>query len=416
MFLQLWIQLVRMGTRSLGMHKLRSSLTVLGIVFGVASVVSILAVGEGASHAVQEQIRSLGPDRILLFSKPPQGLQASDDRLDYGLKNVDLQRIEQLIPELRSIAPSYELDKEVHIGAQTVLAPLVCTTPSFQDIHQLHLARGRFLTSTDVENRAGVVVLGAKVARELLGSEDPLGRELRIATGRYTVVGLMKPRASAGATLNDPDRSVYLPLTTGRLRLENVIRIEGAGGRRFECVELHQIGLRTANLERVDEQVAMLKRLLGDEHPLADYDMTVPFELLRQSENTKRIFSWVLGSIAGISLLVGGIGIMNIMLATVTERTREIGVRRALGAKRWHVMLQFMVETVVLSCAGGILGLGLGLLIPGLIERAAQMKTVVTPESLMLALGISVLTGVVFGMYPARRAAYMDPIEALRYG
>ena len=422
MVLQLWFQLVRMGTRSLQVHKLRSALTVLGMVFGVASVVSILAVGEGASHEVQAQLRSLGPDRILLRSMAPRGgATDSDFRLDYGLKNVDLQRIEELVPALRSIAPSYELEKDVYVGARQATAPLVCTTPSFQDIHQLELARGRFLTSPDLEAAASVAVLGADVARALFGSTDPIGEELKMGSGRYRVVGLLKPRASAGAALYDPNRSVYLPLTTGRLRLESVIRIEGAGGRRFEHVELHQIGLRTADLERVDEQVAVLKRLLELEHapekdPLVDYEMTVPFELLRQTENTKRIFSWVLGSIAGISLLVGGIGIMNIMLATVTERTREIGVRRALGAKRWHVMLQFMVETVVLSSAGGILGLGLGLFIPRIVERAAQMKTVVTPESLLLALGVSVLTGVVFGMYPARRAAFMDPIEALRYG
>jgi putative ABC transport system permease protein len=417
MVLQLWFQLVRMGTRSLGVHKLRSALTVLGMVFGVASVVAILAVGEGASYEVQAQLRSLGRDRILIRSvPPPKGLQNSDDRLDYGLKNVDLRRIEELIPELRSVAPSYELTKDVYFGTGFVSAPLVCTTPSFLDIHQLEVARGRFLTSPDLEARASVAVLGAEVARKLFGPHDPLGEELKMGSGRYVVAGLLKPRLSAGASLNDPNDSIYLPLTTGRLRLESVIRIEGAGGRRFEHVELHQIGIRTANLERVDQQVAMLRRLLSREHEVLDYEMTVPFELLRQSENAKRIFSWVLGSIAGISLLVGGIGIMNIMLATVTERTREIGVRRALGAKRWHVMLQFMVETVVLSTGGGILGLGLGLFIPALVERVAQMKTVVTPQSLFLALGISVVTGIVFGMYPARRAAFMDPIEALRYG
>ena len=417
MVLQLWFQLVRMGTRSLRIHKLRSALTVLGMVFGVASVVSILAVGEGASHEVQAQIRSLGPDRILVRSVPPaSALQDSDDRLDYGLKNVDLQRIQALIPDLRSVAPSYELEKDVYVGALRVTAPLVCTTPSFLDIHQLGLSRGRFLTSPDMEAAASVAVLGAEVARDLFGAEDPLGRELQMGSGRYTVVGLLKPRASSGAVLNDPNKSIYLPLTTGRLRLESVIRIEGAGGKRFEHVELHQIGLRTADLGRVDQQAAMLRRLLAQEHPLSDYEIKVPFELLRQSENTKRVFSWVLGSIAGISLLVGGIGIMNIMLATVTERTREIGVRRALGAKRWHVMLQFMVETVVLSTGGGILGLALGLFIPNVVERVAGMKTVVTPESLALALGVSVLTGIVFGMYPARRAAFMDPIEALRYG
>jgi len=199
------------------------------------------------------------------------------------------------------------------------------------------------------------------------------------------------------------------------MRLENVIRISGAGGRRFECVEVHEIGLRVSDLDHVDQQPAMIRRLLEVEHPVADYQITVPFELLRQAERTKRIFSLVLGSIAGISLLVGGIGIMNIMLATVTERTREIGLRRALGAKRRQVVLQFVVETVLLSVSGGILGLGLGLLIPELVQWAAGMKTIVTFESLVLALGISVALGIVFGLYPARRAAQMDPVEALRH-
>jgi putative ABC transport system permease protein len=415
--LQLCSQLVRMGARSLRVHKLRSALTVLGMVFGVASVVSILAIGEGASHELQAQILRLGPDRILLRSvRPPGAGGDSDLRQDYGLKQVDLERIEGLVPDLRAVAPSYELKKEVHVGAQLVNAPLVCTTPSFRDIHQLELARGRFLVSADVEACANVAVLGAGVARALFGPQDPLGREIKLGSGQYRVVGLLRPHGHTSASLNDPDQSVFLPLTTGRLRLENIIRVEEAGSRRFEYVELHQIGLRTKDLGRVDEQVAMLERLLEQEHPLRDYDITVPFELLRQAENTKKVFRWVLGSIAGISLLVGGIGIMNVMLATVTERTREIGIRRALGAKRWHVMVQFLVETLVLSTGGGVLGLLLGLVIPLAVESLAEMKTVVTGGSLVLALGISVLVGVAFGLYPARRAACMDPIEALRYG
>jgi putative ABC transport system permease protein len=169
------------------------------------------------------------------------------------------------------------------------------------------------------------------------------------------------------------------------------------------------------DLDDIDQQAAMLKRLLAMEHPQPDYKIDVPYELLNQSEQTKKVFSWVLGSIAGISLLVGGIGIMNIMLATVTERTREIGIRRALGAKRWHVQLQFLVETIVLSLSGGVLGLVLGLAIPAAVEKLAGYETIVTGQSLALSLGISVLIGIVFGLYPARRAARMDPIEALRY-
>jgi putative ABC transport system permease protein len=414
--LRYWWQFVRVGARSLRVHKLRSALTVLGMVFGVASVVSILAIGEGASYEVQEQLRRLGPDRILLRSVlPPDAALASSRRVDYGLKLSDLQRIEKLVPGLAAIAPCYELEKEVHEGATSVRAPLVCTAPSFRDIHQLEVARGRFLGDADLQTAANVAVLGAGIARTLFGANDPVGLDLKLGSGQYRIVGLLRPRATAGAALYDPNGCIFLPLTTGRMRLENVIRISGAGGRRFECVEVHEIGLRVSDLDHVDQQAAMIRRLLEVEHPVADYQITVPFELLRQAERTKRIFSLVLGSIAGISLLVGGIGIMNIMLATVTERTREIGLRRALGAKRRQVVLQFVVETVLLSVSGGILGLGLGLLIPELVQWAAGMKTIVTFESLVLALGISVALGIVFGLYPARRAAQMDPVEALRH-
>jgi putative ABC transport system permease protein len=365
---------------------------------------------------VQEQLRRLGPDRVLLRSVlPPDEGALSSQRVDYGLKLVDLERIEKLVPGLSAVAPSYEMEKDVHVGSIQVRAPLVCTSPSFQEIHQLELARGRFLCSNDLETMANVAVLGADVARKLFGSLDPLGLDIKLGSGHFHVVGLLAPRADASAALHSPNDSVFLPLTTGRSRLENVIRIQGAGGRRYEVVELHQIGMRARDEADIEQQAAMLRRLLALEHPQQDYEIVVPYELLRQSEHTKRVFSWVLGSIAGISLLVGGIGIMNIMLATVTERTREIGIRRALGAKRWHVQLQFLVETIALSLSGGVLGLGLGLAIPALVERAAGMKTIVTPQSLVLALGISVVVGIVFGLYPARRAARMDPIEALRY-
>ncbi|HET6202837.1 MAG TPA: ABC transporter permease [Planctomycetota bacterium] len=414
---RMWWQLARMGVRSLRQHKLRSALTVLGMVFGVASVVSILAIGEGASHELQEQLRRLGPDRILLKSvRPAASLSGGKGRLDYGLKLADLQRIESLVPDLLAVAPSYELVKDVEAGSRFATVPLVCTTPGFLDIHRLEVARGRFLASPDLEARANVAALGAGVARTLFGAVDPVGQEIKLGAGRFRVVGLLKPRADASAAMNDPDASIFLPLTTGRLRLENVIRIEGGGGRRFEVVELHQIGLRSASLDAIDQQAGMLRRLLAREHPLPDYEVMVPYELLRQARRTKQVFSWVLGTIGGISLLVGGIGIMNIMLATVTERTREIGIRRALGARRKHVLLQFLAETIVLSAVGGTLGLGLGLAIPSVVESLTQVKTVVTPESLVLALGISIAVGIVFGLYPARRAAWMDPVEALRHG
>jgi putative ABC transport system permease protein len=365
---------------------------------------------------VQEQLRRLGPDRIILRSTPPPDAGAgSEDRLEYGLLERDLRALERLVPGLVAVAPSYELTKNVWHAHRQAEPTLVGTTPEFLSIHRLELSRGRFLTSTDLEASANVAVLGAGVARALFAATDPLGQNIKLGSGQFRVVGLLRPRSETGATLNDPNDSIFIPLTTAKLRLEHIIRIVSGGGRRYELVELHQIGLLAGELEQVPQLAAMIRRILERNHPKVDYELVVPFELLQQAAHTKRVFSWVLGCIAGISLLVGGIGIMNIMLATVTERTREIGVRRAIGAKRWHVTLQFLVETVVLSTAGGLIGLALGLVLPPIVTFFSNMETIVTPWSLALALFISVLVGIVFGMYPARRAAQMDPIEALRY-
>lgn len=409
-------QLFRLGIRSLLVHKLRSALTVLGMVFGVASVVSILAIGEGASQEVQEQLRELGPDRILLRSVyPPNAIGRGKAAFEYGLTHSDLRKIESLVPGVQALAPSYELDKNVHVGPRMARPFLVCTTPAFQRIHRLKVARGRFLSDVDLESRANVAVIGAEIARTLFGPHDPLGRELKLGSGRYRIVGVLRPQDNAGSTMNDPNDSLFLPLSTGRLRLEDVIRIVSGASRTYERVEVHQIGLLIGDLSHVEQVASMIRRILQESHAVEDYEVTVPLELLRQAERTKRVFSMVLGCIGGISLLVGGIGIMNIMLATVTERTREIGIRRAIGAKRWHITLQFLVETVVLSFCGGVLGLALGLIIPQIITQLSAIRTVVTPTSLMLALGISVLVGILFGIYPARRAASMDPNDALRY-
>jgi putative ABC transport system permease protein len=414
--LDLCWQLVRLGARSLFIHKLRSALTVLGMVFGVASVVSMLAISNGASHEIQEQWRRLGPDRILLKSvRPPDAQGSRDAPLYYGLDQVDLSRIATLVPGLRAVAPTYEMRKDVYVGHHETEAPIVGTTPPFLEIHNLGLARGRFLAWPDVEGRSNVAVLGARIARNLFGPVDPLDRHIRLGSGEFQVVGLLRPRAEAGASVNDPDDSIFIPLPTAQLRLDYIIRVQIAGGRGYERVELQQIGLLVQRLSDIDQIVAMLRRLLAARHPAGGYDIVVPYELLKQARRTSNIFSWVLGSIAGISLLVGGIGIMNIMLATVSERTREIGVRRAIGAKRWQVLLQFLVETTVLSTTGGVLGLLLGIAVPPIITSLSDMRTIVAPWSLALALGISVGVGVVFGMYPARRAALMDPIEALRY-
>jgi putative ABC transport system permease protein len=410
-------QFVRLGVRSLLIHKLRSALAVLGVVIGVASVVSLLAVGAAAGREVEEQLRRLGPDRILVRSVAPPEASSASRRLalEYGLTQADVDRIEAVVPGITAIACTYEISKDVWVDHREVTTQFVGTSPSFAGIHQLRLARGRFLADADLDARANVVVLGATLARELFGAEDPLGREIKHRSGYYRIVGVLRPRAAQSTAIHDPNRSSYIPLTTAKARLDNVIRIPQGDSRRYERVELHQAAFRANRLEDVPQIANMIRRLLEQHHAQRDYELLVPYELLRQAEHNRRVFSLVLGAIGGISLLVGGIGIMNIMLATVMERTSEIGVRRALGAKRSHITLQFVVESVVLSTSGGVLGIALGLAVPKLVTRISDIQTLVTPWSLVLSLAIAVGVGIVFGVYPARRAALMDPIEALRH-
>lgn len=413
----LQFEIVRLGFRSLMLHKLRSLLTILGVVFGVGSVVSLLAIGEGVSHDMEEQLLRLGPDRILIRSKqPPHLANSAGDVLTYGMSELDFVRIERLIPHIASCAKTFEMAKEFWNGQHVAELRIVGTTPEFRDVHRLEVAQGRFLAWTDIHRSANVAVVGAGVARKLWGAGNPIGQTVWHSSGHYTIIGVLKPRSEQGTLQHDPNQSLFLPFSTAKTRFENIVRVEEQGGKRYERLEIHQIGLRVQNPDELPQIAGMIRSLLVRYHPRADYELVVPYELLEQTERTKRIFNAVLGSIGGISLLVGGIGIMNIMLATVTERTREIGIRRALGATRRHIVLQFLIESVVLSSIGGFLGLGLGVAVPLLVTQLSEVKTIVTPGSMLLSFGISVGVGIVFGVYPARKAAQMEPVAALRMG
>jgi putative ABC transport system permease protein len=280
------------------------------------------------------------------------------------------------------------------------------------------VAEGRFLTDEDTRNIANVCAVSDDVARYLFPFASPIGEQLKIGADYYTVIGTVLSRVrqrsdSAPAGLSTAE--VFIPLETGRKWYGNMQVKLRAGSREMEEVELHEIVVEVESDEAVAMVAAACREMLSRNHKQGDYQVVVPLELLLRAQETKRIFNIVLGSIASISLLVGGIGIMNVMLATVTERTREIGIRRALGAKRRHIVTQFLVETVVLSVGGGLLGVALGLLIPTIVEHTAEMRTIITPEAPVLAFMISAGVGVIFGIYPAWRAATMDPVEALRH-
>ncbi|MCX7886540.1 MAG: ABC transporter permease [Verrucomicrobiae bacterium] len=419
-------RVVRLGLKTLWMHRLRSLLTVLGIVFGVCSVIAMLAIGEGASYEAQEQIARLGSQNIILTSVKP----ADDQRLSqsgrtsfvlqYGLTYRDLNRIRLTIPGITIIVPSRITRDYVWNINRRVECEIHGTVPWYPEMRNHKVAAGRFFTMTEMENCASVCVLGAEVVPILFPFQNPIGSDVRVGSYYYRVIGVMEARAPA-ATGTTPAGSkpvlyqMFIPLETAKARYGEVLVRRRTGSLEAERVQLHEVTVRVHNRDRVLAVAEAIKEVLERNHKKKDYEVIVPLELLRQAERTKQIFNIVLGSIAAISLLVGGIGIMNIMLATVTERTREIGIRRALGARRRDILSQFLIESVILAGIGGLLGVGLGVLIPFFVTRFAGMRTIITFWSPMLAFGISAVVGIVFGLYPARRAALMDPVEALRH-
>ncbi len=413
---------LRLGTKSLLQHKLRSFLTVLGMLFGVASVISMLAVGEGASYEALEQLKAMGPTNLMVRSQKPPVTQArSQGRswhyLAYGLKYQDAEQIRAMFPQAEEIVTVRETPKNLRAGPHWSSSIVVGTWPEYLGVMNLAVAEGRWLSDLDVERRENCAVLGAGIAKSLFPIANPIGKTVQAGNTRFTVTGILETvgrEASPGGT--PLDECVYVPITTSRSRFGDEIRKESSGNRERSRVELSEIKIKLKTTQEVIPASRYLASILkiGDRSQ-DDVKMIVPLELLRQQEATARIFNMVLGSIAVISLLVGGIGIMNVMLATVTERTREIGIRRALGAKKLHIVEQFLGETAVLSGCGGLLGIAFGLLLPSTITALSETLTIVRVEHVMLSFCISGAVGIAFGIYPAWRAANMDPVEALRH-
>ena len=412
---------VRLGVKNLLLHKLRSFLAMLGLVFGVGSVIAMLAIGEGASAEAIAQIRRLGSRNILLRAAKPAADQNSNSGRAflsvYGLLYDDAVRIAETIPGVVRVVAVKQLEQNGRLRGRDLEMRIVGTTADWFDLVRRPLVAGRTLTPEDETSHAHVAVLTEWGARRLLATEHAVGETLTLGGHAYEVVGIVRSEEGDGQGMQAPDArtDAYVPLATARERHGDVFAKNTQGAHIREQVQLHQILVETDDEARVESTARAIERALETFHRKKDYEVSVPLALLRQAQATRRTFSIVLGAIAGISLLVGGIGIMNIMLATVTERTREIGIRRAIGARRSQIVAQFLVETLVLSAAGGAIGIALGVLIPRLVTVFAGMPTVVTAWSLLLAFGISVGTGVVFGLYPAVRASRLDPIVALRH-
>ncbi len=424
---------LRLGLKSLWLHRLRSALTMLGIIFGVCSVIAMLAIGEGASKAAQEVIEQLGSTNLIIESvEPPKEKADTGDQqvmTVYGLTYRDAESIRNTIKDVEVIVPIREIDQEARYLRRKASVKIVGTIPWYTHTSPIHIICGRFLSSIDLHMQRNLCVIDEQVVGNLFGFDNPIGKDIRIKGNFYRVVGVVgkglsrdKNNGMADAMLsaiesdNDAVGNVYMPITTTKGHFTELEYTYTGGTDSAQKVELHKITVKVPTLDDVlpmrDVIDVLLKRLHEGKK---DFRIVVPLELLRQARRTQRIFSIVLGSIAAISLIVGGIGIMNIMLATVSERTREIGIRRAIGAKKRDIIIQFLSETLILTLSGGILGIGLGSLLPLLVTRFGHMPTIITGTSLLLSFGISGAVGVIFGMYPAYRAANMDPIESLRH-
>ena len=441
------LETFRLALKNLRLHKLRSLLTALGIIFGVAAVIIMVAMGEGAKREALEQISQLGARNILVKSVPPPESADNSARASsmssYGLKRTDLARLRTL-PDVEVLVPIRNTEQKVVRNDVRVPANAIGTTPDAFDVINLRLARGAYFDQLQYDRGAAVCVLGHKAAEQLFPSEDPLGQTVRVGTpGRggtvvLSVVGVLEPTGlragTEGAAMmsRDLDLDLYFPLTLAEDTFGDTIVKQQGMSRDIKRIELSEVWLKAKTIDDVEALAAAAENAVGYQQRAGPQDLTssvrpdvevkAPIQILRAAERQQRTFNFIMVGIAAFALVVGGIGIMNIMLATVTERTREVGIRRALGAKRRHITLQFLIETTVISLAGGAIGIALGSgvakVLPALVallDPGQRYPTAIAPWSVFGSFAVSGLIGIGFGLYPAMKAAWMNPIEALRH-
>jgi putative ABC transport system permease protein len=431
------IETFLLGLKNLRLHKLRSLLTALGIIIGVAAVIIMVAIGEGSKQQALEQLKQLGAENILVRSKkPPESSDSSSKQqriLDYGLERTDLVRLKEL-PGVKKVVALRDTEQRVIRGPlQLPQGTAIGTEPEFFDIINLRADRGHFFDKLQYDRADAVCVLGAFAAKHLFPHEEPLGQTIQLGTKAFgsvmvTIVGVLEPtglRAGSDAASIvhlDPDQGAYIPLTLARAIWHDTVLKRQAGTFERKEIELSEIWLQAGKTEDVERLASIAQNIIESSHgDRGDFEIKAPIQILRAAEQTQRMFNFIMVGIASFALLVGGIGIMNIMLASVTERTKEIGIRRALGAKRRHITLQFLIETTVISLTGGVIGILLGAgvarAIPWLALKFSSQSypTSIAQWSVIGSFMVSGLIGIGFGMYPAIMAARMNPIEALRH-
>jgi putative ABC transport system permease protein len=416
-----WLESLNTAWNGLNANKVRSGLTMLGVIIGVASVIALLSIGQGVQESITGSISGAGSN--LLFVAPgsfQMGGVESPSGSSASLTYADAQAIAdpRNVPDASIVAPEFTGNTQVIFGSANINTKVTGATPEYLAAFGMEVDRGRFITEGDVSGRGAVAVLGSTAARDLFGGFDPIGQKIKVAMpgaggGRVslTVIGILSPQG--GSRFSDPDNAIIVPITTAQTKI-----FDGRNAQGESLVT--SVNVMVGNEERVDAITDQITTLLLKRHGFkpgeeGDFSVVSQADLLATLTQVTNILVVFLGVIAAISLLVGGIGIMNIMLVSVTERTREIGLRKAMGATKTDILTQFLLEAIILSLAGGALGIALGVGIALLVDKSGMTHAIITPDAILLAVGFSVGVGLFFGIYPANHAASLRPIEALRY-
>jgi len=425
-------------------NKIRSLLTALGIIFGVAAVIAMLAIGSGAQQEILEQIELVGVNNIVINPVVEQsegdvepeegtvGTKETKKNLSLGLNFLDVESIRKIVPGIEMISPEIVLDTEVTREGFRRTAKLVGVDNTFFKISGFDLDEGDYFNQEQIQKGAPVCIIGKTIKSKFFSREEPIGKYIKVGKHWLKVIGVLEERIISDKSITnlgirDYNMDIYTPLSTALIRYENRLMVTNSliqearrnRNRDQSGVNYHQLDrlvIKVSDTEQINSIAQVVSKLLSRKHSdVVDYEIEIPELMLKQQQRTKNIFNYVLGGIAGISLLVGGIGIMNIMLASVLERIKEIGLRLSLGAKKADIIYQFLLEAVMISFSGGAVGVILGLTIAFGIAELADIPTIVSGFSILLSFGVAVTVGVIFGIAPARRAASQDPITSLRY-
>jgi putative ABC transport system permease protein len=417
------LELIQEAAGNLMLHKTRSLLAVLGIVFGVASVICMLSISEVARQDVIQRLERLGVGNVIVDSIKPQQIRNREREKNdqsyiasYGIKRKDLELIENSLPEVSAIVPMRIMLKDVFANQRTADISVVATTPNYSEVLGHAVREGRFLTPVDEAAFRPTCVLGADAARELFPLKSPIGEVVQIGDIYFDVVGVMSAKGPTGSGVffANPDNSAFIPFQTAFARFGLLQIRRGEGSSEATQLEVNRAVLQLEDPKLLRPVAAAAIALLKNQHHQDDVSVTIPHSLIKEQKQSERIFRWVMSSLTAIALLVGGIGIMNIMLANLAERRPEIGLRRALGATQSNIVSLFLSESTLLCTVGGVLGVLVGLGLANIVGRLAQWTIVYHPWSVVLGIVVSVCVGLIFGTLPSLRAAKLDPVVALR--